>query len=274
MILDSPDVLTSGVITLLTDFGTDDPFVGVMKGVILGHFPEARIVDLTHGIGAQDVAHGAFWLERSFRWFPAGTVHVAVVDPGVGTARAPLCVRAAQHVFVGPDNGLLAGIIARERGAEVRAIDLGAAGLPAPSATFHGRDVFAPVAAQLSARRRAFDEIGPLVSAPASPVLPQPERVGDEARGTVVCSDRFGNLISNLDASLLGDFARPEVEIGGIVRPLVRTYADGEVSDYVAVINAFGTVELALRDGSAARALGIGRGAAVIARPGGRSSQG
>jgi S-adenosyl-L-methionine hydrolase (adenosine-forming) len=267
-------VLTSGVITLLTDFGTEDPFVGVMKGVILGHFPEARIVDLTHGIGAQDVAHGAFWLERSFRWFPAGTVHVAVVDPGVGTARAPLCVRAAQHVFVGPDNGLLAGIIARERGAEVRAIDLAAAGLPPPSATFHGRDVFAPVAAQLSARRRAFDEIGPPASASVGPVQPGAERLGTDVRGSVVCADRFGNLITNVDSSLISDFTRPEVEIQGIVRPLVRTYADGEVSDYVAVVNAFGTVELALRDGNAARALGAGPGSAVIVRSSGRSSQG
>ena len=131
--------MSSGVITLLTDFGTDDPFVGVMKGVILGRFPSARIVDLTHGIAPQDVAHGAFWLERSFRWFPAGTVHVAVVDPGVGTARAALAVRAAGHVFVGPDNGLLAGVIACDRAAEVRAIDITLLGLPSAE-----RDVSRP----------------------------------------------------------------------------------------------------------------------------------
>ena len=266
-------MLFSRIITLLTDFGTADPFVGVMKGVILGNFSQAQIVDLTHGIGAQDVAQGAFWLERSFRWFPPGTVHVAVVDPGVGTERAPLAVRAAQHVFVGPDNGLLAGIIAREQEVEVRAIDPAKLGLVPPSATFHGRDVFAPVAAWLSAQRWAFEEVGPVATPAVKPVLAEPERHGAELRGTVVCADRFGNLITNLDAHLLGDFTRPEVEIAGIVRPLVRTYADGRESDYVAVINAFGSVELALRNGSAQQTLGAGRGTAAVARSGGRSSQ-
>jgi S-adenosylmethionine hydrolase len=262
--------LTSGVISLLTDFGIDDPFVGVMKGVILARFPQAKIVDLTHGIAPHDVAHGAFWLERSFRWFPLGTVHVAVVDPGVGTARAPLAVRAADHLFVGPDNGLLAGIVACDGAAEVRQIDVEALGLPAPSATFHGRDVFAPVAAELSARRVLFDMVGPPALARKGELLAAAERIGAEARGSVVCADRFGNLISNLDASLLKGFERPEVEIGGIVRPLVHTYADGERLDYVAVINAFGTVELSMREGNAARALGVGRGAAVVVRSGTR----
>jgi S-adenosylmethionine hydrolase len=126
------------------------------------------------------------------------------------------------------------------------------------------------VAAQLSAGRRAFAELGPVARAQVGPVVPEPERNGVEARGSVVCADRFGNLITNLEASHFEDLGSLEVELGGIVRPLVRTYADGEESDYVAVVNAFGTVELALRNGSAAKALGVGPGAAVIVRSAGR----
>ncbi len=146
----------SGLITLTTDFGHEGPFVGVMKGVIWGRFAEARLVDLTHEILAHWPAEAGFWLSRSHRYFPHGTVHVAVVDPGVGTSRSNLVVQADGHLFLAPDNGLLAPVVARAKEAlivRMSAASLGRLGIHRPSATFHGRDVFAPVAAELAAGR-------------------------------------------------------------------------------------------------------------------------
>jgi S-adenosyl-L-methionine hydrolase (adenosine-forming) len=258
--------MVSGVVALLTDFGTDDPFVGVMKGVILSRFPAVRLVDLTHGIRPQDVVHGAFWLERSFRWFPGGTVHLAVVDPGVGTERAALAARAHGQLFLGPDNGLLAEVLARDGSAEVRRIEPSRLALPVPSATFHGRDLFAPIAAELAAARLAFEAVGPEAQPSVGRLLAPPVRGADCVSGSVVCADRFGNLISNVEAHLLDGVRRPLVEIAGITRPLLRTYGEAAPGDYVAVVNAFDTVEVAIRDGNAALALGAGRGTPVVVR--------
>jgi S-adenosylmethionine hydrolase len=249
-------ITPSGLITLLTDFGLHDPFVGVMKGVILARFEEARIVDLCHAIAPQDIVQGAFWLERSYGWFPTGTVHVAVVDPGVGSDRAALAVRSCGHIFVGPDNGLFGGLIASDSSAEVRAIDLGRLGLPPPSATFHGRDVFAPAAAEIAAWKLAFADVGPEHPAAVGPVVPVPSKRGDRIDGCVVSVDRFGNLITNVDAALLVGISSPIVGVAGIERPLVRTYSDGSPGDYLALVGSFGTVELAMRDGNASLALG------------------
>jgi S-adenosyl-L-methionine hydrolase (adenosine-forming) len=161
----------SGVITITTDFGHQGPFVGVMKGVILTRFPDARIVDLTHEIVVHWPAEAGFWLARAFGYFPPGTVHVAVVDPGVGTSREILAVSVEDHVFLAPDNGLLAPVIARHPDAAVIRLDsqrMTRFGLHRPSATFHGRDIFAPIAAELAAGRCATSDLGP----PAGPIVP------------------------------------------------------------------------------------------------------
>jgi len=258
----------SGIVTLLTDFGSSDPFVGVMKGVILGRYPQAKIVDLCHGIVAQDIAHGAFWLERSFGWFPAGTVHVAVVDPGVGSSRAPLAARAGGHFFIGPDNGILGGVIAADPRAEVRDIEIARFRIPPPSATFQGRDVFAPVAAEIAAWKMAFRDVGPTLAKVKGPIVPRPVRNGDRIEAAVVCVDRFGNIITNVDIALLQGISSPIVSIAGIERPLVRTYTDAAEGDYLALVNSFGTIEIAQRDGDAARGLGVGRFAPVVVRAG------
>jgi hypothetical protein len=253
----------SGIVTLLTDFGLHDPFVGVMKAVVLSRFPHARIVDVCHDVAPYAVAEGAFWLERSYGWFPAGTVHVAVVDPGVGSERLALAVRAGGHVFVGPDNGLLRAAIARAGAPESRAIDLDRLGLPAPSATFHGRDVFAPVAAELAAARLPFDAVGPIVELRVPSALPLVSIGPDELRGSVATVDRFGNLVTDVDAELLARFAAPIALVASRRVPFVRVYADVAPGALAAVIGSFGTVEIACNRGSAAAELGVGRGAEV-----------
>lgn len=252
--------MPSGIISLLTDFGTKDPFVGVMKAVILSRHRAATIVDLAHGIAPQSVIEAAFWLERCFRYFPAGSVHLAVVDPGVGSERAAVAVEAHGHWFVGPDNGLFACVAVS---GEVRRIDRDALGLPLPSATFHGRDVFAPAAAEL-ARGFPFSSIGPLTALEHGPRVPEAERVGSEVRGVVVSVDRFGNAITNIGRELLPAQAR--VLAGATELGVVRTYSDVEPGERAALIGSFETLEIAERDGDAARALRLERGSVVVVR--------
>lgn len=253
----------SGIVTLLTDFGLSDPFVGIMKGVILSRFRDASLIDLCHGIPPQSVVDAAFWLERSYGWFPPGTVHVAVVDPGVGSARQILAARAHGHVFLAPDNGLLATSLTGP-GTEVRAVDAGRLGLGTPSATFHGRDVFAPIAADLASGALVFTDVGP--PARALPcVLAAPRVEAGVVLGAVVTVDRFGNLITNLERATLEAVGARRVSIGGRDVTLRRTYTDAATGELVALINAFDVLELAVRDGSAERQLGLGRGAPVCA---------
>jgi S-adenosyl-L-methionine hydrolase (adenosine-forming) len=250
------------LITLLTDFGLDDPFVGVMKGVIYSRLPRARLVDLCHGIAAQSVAEGAYWLDRCQPWFPPGTLHVAVVDPGVGTARAILAAHIAGHYFLVPDNGLLSQRLLERPGADIRAVELERFGLKPTSATFHGRDVFAPLCTLLASGARAFGELGERVE-PQRSALPEPSADSAGIEGEVVTVDRFGNLISNIDAGLVSAHGASRVAIGEHVLALQRTYSDVESKGLLALINAFDSVEIAEREGNAARRLGLGRGARV-----------
>ena len=259
----------SGIISLLSDFGTKDPFVGVMRGVILSRFAEAKIVDLAHGVSPQDVVEGAFWLERSARWFPPGTVHVAVVDPGVGSGRGVLAVRADDQLFVAPDNGLLGPVMARAHSVEVRDLDRERLGLVELSRTFHGRDVFAPAGAELASGRVAFEDIGPIKQPAAGLELPRPTRSTAGASGQIVCIDHFGNLISNIDRELIGGLGSVSVELGELSLPLSETYSSVAVGEYVALINAFDTLEVARRDGDAAASLGLSRGAPLAVRAAG-----
>lgn len=262
----------SGVITLTTDFGLTDPFVGVMKGQVLLRFADARIVDLTHAVSVHRPVEAGFWLGRSYAYFPAGTVHVAVVDPGVGSSRRIAVVEGDGHVFLAPDNGLLAGVLQRLATAPVvRHLDralLASLGLDRPSHTFHGRDIFAPLAAELAAGRLPPERLG----APGATLQPDgvaaPMLEADGASGAVVTIDHFGNLLTNLDAGLLADIDRPVVEVAGRELPLMRTYSDAGAGEYLALVNSFGVVEVARSGASAAAGLGVGRGATVLVRPG------
>lgn len=256
-----------GIITLLTDFGLSDPFVGIMKGVILGRFPGAQIVDLSHGIPPQAVAEAAFWLERSHAWFPPGSVHVAVVDPGVGSSRPILALEARGQRFLAPDNGLLPDSLVESPGARLHRLDLDRLALPplalpAPSATFHGRDIFAPVAAALASGTVELTALGePSRAHPC--LLPAPARDAEAIHGQVVTVDRFGNLITNLGRDLIEAQRPRHVLLGERAIRIARTYAEARPGELLALINAFDVIEVARRDGSAEAHLGLGRGTSV-----------
>jgi S-adenosyl-L-methionine hydrolase (adenosine-forming) len=246
-----------GLVTLLTDFGLGDPFVGVMKGVLFGAHPALRVIDVTHGIGPGAIAEGAFWLERSYRYFPLGSVHCAVVDPGVGSARRAVVAAAERHFFVGPDNGLLAEVTLHAPHVEVRAIELSEHGLAGASSTFHGRDVFAVMAGRLAARQLAFSDVGQLVHLEVPSPIPGVVSEADGFVGNVLTVDHFGNLLTSLRASevLPSSDAAFRLQIAGQTLRSVRTFADAAPGELVALVGSFGTIEVALRDGSAAQRL-------------------
>ena len=248
------------LITLLTDFGTADPYVAEMRGVLHSLVPGATLADLSHGIPPGDLRAAAYLFGRAWHRFPAGTVHLVVVDPGVGTGRAALAFGAAGHWCVGPDNGVLTAALDRLDGAAV-AIPPREDAAP----TFHGRDLFAPTAAAL-ARGVGLHELGePLPTVPVrlTPALPFHE--GKVVVGEVIAVDRFGNLITNLTAAEVPPYAMLEAE-DAEVGPLRRTFGDVASGQLVAYLGSSGQVEIAVRDGSAARRIGLGVGGRVRAR--------
>ena len=257
----------SGVITLTTDFGHKGPFAAVMKGVILTRFPQARVVDLAHDIPAQWPPEAGFWVSRSYRWFPAGTVHMAIVDPGVGTERDILLVGYDGHIFMAPDNGLLAQLLDRADSAEVFRLDANRVerlGLPPASATFHGRDIFAPIAAELAAGRLTIEELGQPVASWIPGWLDEPDVASGRVSGVIVTIDTFGNLISNIDASMIDGFAEPVADIAGHQIPMLPTYGRARPGELLALVNSFGVVEVAKAEGSAAEGLSTARGAPLV----------
>ena len=257
----------NGVVTITTDFGHQGPFVATMKGVILTRLPTARIIDVTHEVPVYWPAEAGFWLARSFAYFPKGSVHVAVVDPGVGTSRDIIAVLADGHAFLAPDNGLLAPIVARANKPAIHRLEPAGARarfqLPTPSATFHGRDIFAPIAAELAAGRAQVQDVGPAISDIVPAWVDDPTVGPDQVAGIIITIDHFGNLITNIDAGLIQRYGHPIVRTGGHSFPLRRTYGDVRPGEFLALINSFGVVEIARAEQSAAEALGLGRGAPV-----------
>jgi hypothetical protein len=258
-------------VTLTSDFGVQDPYVGVMKGVMLKINPRLHLVDLTHAIAPQDIRAAAFLLSHSFGFFPRNSLHVVVVDPGVGTARRAILVASENHFFLAPDNGVL-GLI--EKVEEVRAVyEITASHyyLPEQSSTFHGRDVFAPIAAWFT-RGVGPELLGERIESVQRLELPAPVAHGTVLAGQVVHVDRFGNLISNLDKDgLRGVLSstgakRMSVEIGGRdLGALRRTYAEGPDGTPFPLIGSYGTVEVAIKGGNAAASLGLSSGAEIRA---------
>jgi S-adenosyl-L-methionine hydrolase (adenosine-forming) len=240
------------VVTLLTDFGTSDSYVAEMKGVLLSLCPEAVLIDVTHAVPPGDVRAGAYLLGRSWHRFPLGAIHLAVVDPGVGTARAALAMRTQGHAFVGPDNGLFTPVL---KDAEVEIVVLPTPDSAAP--TFHGRDLFAPAAAAL-ARAAPLTSLGPpLTRIPERLTYTEPRYEGKSVVGEIVYVDRFGTLVTNLTTELVPPYAVLEVE-GLEIGPLRRTFGDVPTGGLLAYVGSAGAVEIAVRDGSAARRLGLG----------------
>lgn len=257
------------VITLTTDFGHKGPFVAVMKGAILQRAPSARVIDLTHEIHVHWPAEAGFWLCRAYRFFPPGTIHVAVVDPGVGTERNIVAVEFDGHIFLAPDNGLLPSQF--ENTAEHHAWRLSEqwrAGRdwPQPSNTFHGRDIFAPLAAELATGKIRPADIGPRVTELIPSLLDEPLVTDEQIHGMVVTIDNFGNLITNIDECLLANFKAPEVCVAGHRFDVRDTYGNATPGDFLALVNSFNVIEIARAEGSAAENLGLGRGAPVTIR--------
>lgn len=253
------------LITLTTDFGTSDYFVGAMKGVILTIAPKARIVDITHQITPFEVNEAAFTINEASRWFPKGTIHVVVVDPGVGSARRPILVEAAGQRFIGPDNGVFTMIY--ESGPhKVREISNPKLMLKTVSRTFHGRDVFAPAAAHLAAGVAAA-RFGKLIrdyvrSETVKPALVKKQRW----LGSVLKVDHFGNLITNFDLREFGALRTHAFEILAgpqIIRRLALTYAESGIGELVAIEGSSGFLEISANQESAAAKLGCGAGAPV-----------
>ena len=251
------------VITFTTDFGTCDHFAGVMKGVVLGICPGADLVDISHEVKPFEIAQGAFLVAQAYPYFPAGTVHVAIVDPGVGSARRPLLIEAAGQYFIGPDNGVLAMVYTGVPH-KARHITSEKYFLEPVSRTFHGRDVFSPVAAHLAKAGRPA-RFGPVVADHYKPAFDKPQRTARRVwSGVVLHADRFGNLITTLHTRDFPDFGLKPFELAIGTRKLdrlVSNYAEMPPGEAFVIAGSSGFLEVAVNQGSAAARLGCGPGA-------------
>jgi S-adenosylmethionine hydrolase len=258
-------VQASNIVTLLTDFGDADAYVAAVKGALLSASRIAHIVDITHEAPSHDIAAAAWLLRAAYRYFPAGTVHVAVVDPGVGGPRRPIAARAGDWYFVGPDNGVFTWPLRHESPVEAVLLEARRYMRPDISSTFHGRDIFAPVAAHLAAGV-PLGRLGPRFDDPVLLDLPTPVIKDDVITGEVAHVDRFGNLITNIDAGRLDKWLADgdaRIELCGESAPLAHTYSDAAAGALVALIDSSGMLEVAVREGSAAARLGAARGTPV-----------
>jgi S-adenosylmethionine hydrolase len=262
------------IVALLTDFGTQDHYVGSVRGAVLAAHDAATVVDVVHDLPPHDIAGGAFALEAAYRTFPAGTVFLAVVDPGVGGERRALAIDAGGYRFTGPDNGIFTGVLANNPQARIHEVTNAGLFRHRVAATFHARDIFGPVAGHL-ARGLPLEQVGPAIHDPVLLAHPVARSVDEfEWEGAIIQIDRFGNLTTSvteadLDAMLAsvgGDPTAMIVIVEGVVLPLVRTYSDVPEGEACALLGSSGRVEVAVAGGNAARQLGAARGAAVRLR--------
>jgi S-adenosyl-L-methionine hydrolase (adenosine-forming) len=256
------------IITLTTDYGTNDHLVGTLKGVILRINPDVNIVDITHNVTSYDLLDGALAIASAYSYFPARTIHVVVVDPGVGTDRRPLLVSGENQHFVAPDNGVLSLVYEREQSVLVRHANVEHYYLQPVSKTFHGRDVFAPIAAWLAKGSQAAS-MGEEISDYKRFAMPKPKVADRATKGVVLRVDNFGNLITNFRAE---DLPTTALENGSLqlqvgthtVSRLVDTFAKGNAGEAFAYIGSIGFVEIGVNRGSASKTLGVGRGVQVV----------
>jgi len=257
------------LITLITDFGTTDWFVGTMKGVILCGNPRASIVDITHEVSPGKIEEGAITLAACYHYFPAKSVHLVVVDPGVGSLRKAMAVRTDKYFFVAPDNGVLSLALARENIKEIRLLENEKYFLKTVSQTFHGRDVFAPVAAHLS-RGLSLKKLGPEQATYKKVERPKPIRWGSSFSGQIIYIDRFGNALTNIH----NDQLSPEQGYGMVFKgqkplaPMAANYQAVPAGNPVAVPGSSGFIEIAINGGQASKKLGLKTGTNITVRPG------
>ncbi len=263
--------MSNPIITLTTDYGTNDHLVGTLKGVILKINPDVTIVDITHEVAPYDVLDGALAIASAYRYFPARTIHVVIVDPGVGTERRPLLVSGETQYFVAPDNGVLSLVYEQETALLVRHATAEHYFLQPVSKTFHGRDIFAPVAGWLSKGWQSAS-MGEEINDYKRFALPKPKAAEGVTQGTVLRMDHFGNLLTNFrpddmpDGALKSGTLKMQVN-GKEVKRLVETFAQGEPGEPVALVGSSGFIEIAVNKGNAARVVGAGRGATVVVTP-------
>jgi hypothetical protein len=260
-------MLEKPIITLTTDFGLKDPFVGLIKGVILGINPNAKIIDITHNIQRHNIYEAMQVLNMSYKYFPSTTIHMVVVDPGVGSNRRPLLVATDDYYFIGPDNGVFSPIYEDSKSGILRVIHITASHyfLPMSGSTFHGRDIFAPVAAWLSTGRNC-EKFGEEISDYFSIFVPRPELHDDSISGEVVSIDNFGNVITNITMEHLSGIGGIEgvvVKSGDMAVPVVNYYAEGKENQLYALVNSFGHLELFVNKDNAAEKFGINTGHTV-----------
>lgn len=260
--------MSNPIITLTTDYGTADHLVAVLKGVILKVNPDVTIVDITHEVTPYDLLDGALAIASAYAYFPPRTIHVVVVDPGVGTERRPLLVSGQNQYFIAPDNGVLSGVFEKEQDFLVRHLTSEHYFLQPVSKTFHGRDVFAPVAGWLSKHWQP-GSMGEEISDFKRFALPKPKEANGELKGVVLKVDSFGNLMTNFRVD---DLPAEAPEKGSVklkvgthpITKLVPTFASGNAGEAIAFVGSSGYIEIAVNKGNASKTLGIGRGAPVV----------
>jgi S-adenosylmethionine hydrolase len=256
----------SGIITLATDFGLTDPYVAMMKGVILSINPDVRLVDISHQIKAGSILQAAGIIRETFLYFPIGTIHVAVVDPGVGSTRRLMGLEAGDHLFVGPDNGIFWPLIRKFKKAKAIHLTESRYFLSKVRKTFHGREVFSPVAAHLSLGV-ALEEMGTPMADPIRLELPAPSEKGGILYGQIIRVDNFGNLITNISANTLDQFLKKaplHIQVGNLaVKELSHVYSDAAEGEPLALINSSDWLEVAVNLGRASEYAGLDSGEAI-----------
>jgi S-adenosylmethionine hydrolase len=255
------------IITLTTDYGTSDHFAAVMKGVILTINPDVNVIDITHSVLAHDILDGALAIGQAYRYFPPKTIHVVVVDPGVGTERRPILVAGDQHYFVAPDNGVLSSVYEQSESLHVWNIISEHYFRQPVSKTFHGRDIFAPVAAWLT-KSWQTSSFGEPIDDFVRFAIPRVKVNGNQVQGAVLRVDHFGNLITNVAVEdvpdLLAAGTNVKINVGNAqVSKVVQTFAEGAAGEVVGLIGSSGYLEISVNKGNASRTLGVGRGAEV-----------
>ncbi|HEY2826817.1 MAG TPA: SAM-dependent chlorinase/fluorinase [Pirellulales bacterium] len=260
----------SAIITLTTDFGSGSPYVAAMKGVILGINPAVRLIDISHEVAPQNVQHGAVLLAEATTWFPDGAIHVAVIDPGVGTQRKLIYCRIGDQQYLAPNNGLLSLLAKQHKPARIVELANSEIWLPDVSSTFHGRDILAPVAAQLSLGLEP-EQLGPTVQEMQMLDWPEPHCTDNRIEGAIRWIDHFGNLITNISARMLPaaeEASAVHIQCAGKqISGLVQSYGQRKANELTALVGSSGYLEIAVVNGSAAITLTAAVGASVIVNP-------